>query len=90
MLEYWLKRHAGRSNTWIAKDVGVGRHTVERKREQMETNKAIGLVEKLEGEDGRLRPRHAAPRSPKPGLPDTSPLTFPAPKLERQEQIFSA
>ncbi len=86
MLEYWLKRHTVKSNRAIGKQLGVGKNTVEAKRQELEATGSIDRLEKLEGEDGRLRPRHATPRSPKPGLPDTTPLTFPAPAGEAQEE----
>ena len=90
VLEYWLKRHTKRSNPWIAQDLGIGKNRVEEKRRELESSKSIELAEKTEGRDGKSYPRRSAPRSPKPGLPDTSPLTFPAPDLQRRERVFSA
>ncbi len=84
MLEYWLKRHTVKSNRAIGRQLGVGKNTVEAKRQELEAGGSIDRLEKLEGEDGKLYPRHAKPRTLKPGLLDAAPLTFPAPAEEAQ------
>lgn len=87
MLEYWLKRYTGRSNSWIGKDLGVSKDKVGRKRDEMEGQQLITPMPVLRTEDGRSYPRHPKPRTPKPGLPDTSPLLPPAAEAEAEAPL---
>jgi ParB/RepB/Spo0J family partition protein len=57
IIEYWLANYTGRSNNWIASDLGVSDMTVEKKRQEMESTSQIRKLDKLEGKDGRVRPR---------------------------------
>jgi hypothetical protein len=64
-VEYWLLNCTGYSNRRIADEIGVDSKTVEKKRVELESVAEIPQLDRLEGKDGRVRPR-AVPRQPPP------------------------
>lgn len=64
VIRYWLANYTGHSNKRIADEIGVSDHTVEAKRQEMESTSQIAKLDKLEGRDGKLRPRTQSKREP--------------------------
>lgn len=73
VITYWLVRYAERSNNWIASDLGVSKNTVEEKRRELESTCQIDKLDKLQGRDGKERPRTQKPRkAPEEAVADDS------------------
>jgi ParB/RepB/Spo0J family partition protein len=57
VIRYWLANYTHHSNRRIADEIGVNHETVETKRQQLEATGVIRQLNKLEGKDGKVRPR---------------------------------
>ena len=58
VVKVFLKMHPERTNRWIAEDVGVSVHNVQKIREQLESSGVqIAHLDKLQGRDGKWYPK---------------------------------
>lgn len=64
VIAYWLANFTHHSNKRIADEIGVDDETVEAKRQTMEATSEIRKLDKLEGKDGKLRPRTVSRKPP--------------------------
>lgn len=66
VIKYWLKAFTDHSNRRIADEIGVDHKTVESKRVELEGTGEIPQLDKLEGKDGKIRPRTQPRRESRP------------------------
>ena len=53
----YIKLYAERSDNWIAEDLGVSENTVRGQRDELEATSQVEKLGKLQGKDGKERPR---------------------------------
>lgn len=70
---YYLKEFTHWSDRRVAAEVGVSNHTVDKKRQELEATGQITQLDKLEGADGKTRPRKMPKPKPKPKPPPPIP-----------------
>lgn len=88
----WLRTYTHWANNRIAEDLGVSDMTIAKKRAEMESTSQIRKFDKLEGADGKYRPRSQPRATPQPTqLLDTrTGELIPEAALERVEVEYVA